>query len=304
MRLLAPAPASDVCVVGDPDQAIYGFRGADPLSIQRFLSDYPGATVAPLTRNHRSPAPVVRAATLLIEQSPGRAPRPLEAQLVSATPVELVGLAGEREEADFLAAEIERVLGGTSFGSLDSGRADGNREALAWIDRWPDWPAPALALGGPPGCGKTHLLRIWAARAGAALMEGGDLEGKSVADLSEMIAASPTIAIDDAQRAPERALFHLYNLAREHHGHLLLVAEALPAHWRIALPDLASRLRAACASSGTNMSATPTTPSTAATSVRSVSGVPNSQREPTGFMNTIVENSTATRPDVAYCSAQ
>ena len=45
--------------------------------------------------------------------------------------------------------------------------ADGNREALAWIDRWPDWPAPALALGGPPGCGKTHLARIWAARAGA-----------------------------------------------------------------------------------------------------------------------------------------
>ena len=35
--------------------------------------------------------------------------------------------------------------------------ADGNREALAWIDRWPDWPAPALALSGPAGSGKTHL---------------------------------------------------------------------------------------------------------------------------------------------------
>ncbi|NDH63606.1 MAG: DNA replication protein, partial [Alphaproteobacteria bacterium] len=35
--------------------------------------------------------------------------------------------------------------------------AGGNREALAWIDRWPDWPAPALALSGPVGCGKTHL---------------------------------------------------------------------------------------------------------------------------------------------------
>ena len=55
--------------------------------------------------------------------------------------------------------------------------ADGNREALAWIDRWPDWPAPALALGGPPGCGKTHLLRIWAARAGALPIHGKDLEG-------------------------------------------------------------------------------------------------------------------------------
>ena len=46
-------------------------------------------------------------------------------------------------------------------------------------------------------------------------------------------------------RAPERALFHLYNLMRERRGHLLLVAELPPAHWRIALPDLASRLRAA-----------------------------------------------------------
>lgn len=120
-----------------------------------------------------------------------------------------------------------------------------NEAAVAWIDRWPDWPAPALALGGPPGSGKTHLAHIWARRAGAALIEGSGLEGKSVADLSELIAASPEIVVDGADRAPERALFHLYNLAREHRGHLLLVASALPAQWSIALPDLASRLRAA-----------------------------------------------------------
>ena len=51
--------------------------------------------------------------------------------------------------------------------------------------------------------------------------------------------------IERAERAPERALFHLYNLMRERRGHLLLVSEAPPAHWHIALPDLASRLRAA-----------------------------------------------------------
>ena len=64
-------------------------------------------------------------------------------------------------------------------------------EALAWIDRWPDWPAPALALSGPAGCGKTHLGRIWAARAGATLIDGTALEGKSVADLSDLAATSP-----------------------------------------------------------------------------------------------------------------
>ena len=66
-----------------------------------------------------------------------------------------------------------------------------------------------------------------------------------MADLVELIDRSPAIVVEDADRAPERALFHLYNLAREHGGHLLLVAQPLPAHWSIALPDLASRLRAA-----------------------------------------------------------
>jgi chromosomal replication initiation ATPase DnaA len=123
--------------------------------------------------------------------------------------------------------------------------ADGNREALAWLDRWPDWPAPALALGGPPGCGKTHLAHIWATRTGATILQPAALEDKTIADLSDLVAQSPAIAIDDAERAAERALFHLYNLLRERRGHLLLVSQNLPAQWRITLPDLASRLRAA-----------------------------------------------------------
>ncbi len=121
----------------------------------------------------------------------------------------------------------------------------GNREALAWIDRWPDWPAPVLALGGPSGCGKTHLGRIWAARSKASVIEGADLDGKSVPELTGLASAAPAIVIDHAERAPERGLFHLYNLMRERGRHLLLISEALPAHWKIALPDLASRLRAA-----------------------------------------------------------
>ncbi|MBS0221977.1 MAG: DNA replication protein [Proteobacteria bacterium] len=123
--------------------------------------------------------------------------------------------------------------------------AAGNREALAWIDRWPDWPAPALALSGPAGCGKTHLAHIWAARAQAATVEGRDLDGKTVADLTALSDATRALVVEQAERTPERALFHLYNLMRERRGFLLLVAEHPPAHWRITLPDLASRLRAA-----------------------------------------------------------
>ena len=122
--------------------------------------------------------------------------------------------------------------------------ADGNREALAWIDRWPDWPAPALSLSGPTGCGKTHLGRIWAARSGATVMTGRDLEGRNVADLTDLATASRAIMIEEAERAPERGLFHLYNLMRERGGFLLLVSAEPPARWSIVLPDLASRLRA------------------------------------------------------------
>lgn len=123
--------------------------------------------------------------------------------------------------------------------------AAGNREAVGWIDRWPDWPAPALAISGPAGCGKTHLGRIWAARAQAAIVEGPDLDGKTVADLLALVEISRALVVEQAERAPERALFHLYNLMRERRGFLLLLAEHPPAHWRITLPDLASRLRAA-----------------------------------------------------------
>ena len=132
-----------------------------------------------------------------------------------------------------------------TFAREDFVVSEGNREALAWIDRWPDWPAPALALSGPPGSGKTHLARIWATRANAAVLDAPDLEGKSVPDLTALSEAHARILIDHADRAPERALFHLYNLMRERRGYLLLVAELPPAHWRILLPDLASRLRAA-----------------------------------------------------------
>jgi chromosomal replication initiation ATPase DnaA len=123
--------------------------------------------------------------------------------------------------------------------------AAGNREALAWLDRWPDWPAPALALSGPPGSGKTHLARIWAKKAGALLLDAEDLAGKDVADLTKLADTAPAIVIEHAERTAERPLFHLYNLVRERRRSLLLVSSEPPARWPTRLPDLASRLRAA-----------------------------------------------------------
>jgi len=51
-----------------------------------------------------------------------------------------------------------------------------NARAFAFLDSYPDWPAPMAALYGPSASGKTHLARIWAARAGAALLDARDLQ--------------------------------------------------------------------------------------------------------------------------------
>lgn len=135
LLLAPPSPETEICVVGDPDQAIYGFRGSDPSCVDRFIEHYPNATVVALKKNYRCPAAVVRASTEIIERTPGRASRPLEPLVPTSSPIERFCLASEAEEAFFIAAEIERVLGGTSLNSIDVGRADGENDAqLAFHD--------------------------------------------------------------------------------------------------------------------------------------------------------------------------
>lgn len=115
-----------------------------------------------------------------------------------------------------------------------------NRAAHAWIERWPDWPGRALALYGPAQCGKSHLARLWTAHIGGRLVGGRERHALSPPEL----AALPGVAVDDADTAPERALLHLHNCCRESGAGLLIVAREPPSRWPIALPDLASRLRA------------------------------------------------------------
>jgi chromosomal replication initiation ATPase DnaA len=113
-----------------------------------------------------------------------------------------------------------------------------NAEALEWLRHTGCWPGGRLALWGPEGCGKTHLLHFWAERHGAARLAG------------PLLAVRPPegpVAVDDADAAPERPLLHLLNAAGEAGLPVLLAGRAAPARWRAALPDLASRLRATTA---------------------------------------------------------
>jgi chromosomal replication initiation ATPase DnaA len=120
--------------------------------------------------------------------------------------------------------------------------APSNADARAWLGRIGGWPSYRLALYGDAGCGKTHLLQLWAERNGALL-----LSGPALRHLPEL-GGSPAIALDDADAAPdETTLLHVINLAGEMRRPLLMAGRLPPARWRITLPDLASRLRATTA---------------------------------------------------------
>ena len=127
-----------------------------------------------------------------------------------------------------------------SYGGEDFLVAPCNEAAVAWLDRWPDWPGPGLAIHGPAGCGKTHIAHVFQAGAQARLLRPGDLEQSPAA----LIEGYRACVLDDAPPVPERLLLHLFNALAEKGGHLLIVSRLPPARWGLGLPDLASRLSA------------------------------------------------------------
>ena len=136
LRLLT-TPAANLCVIGDPDQAIYGFRGADVGFFLRFAQDFPDATTVRLTRNYRSSPAIVAGALQAIAPSTLVAGRELAAVAGADAPARITihQAASDLAEAEFVVQTIDRLLGGASFLSLDSGRADGGAEhGLSFAD--------------------------------------------------------------------------------------------------------------------------------------------------------------------------
>ncbi len=126
--------------------------------------------------------------------------------------------------------------------------ADNNRDAVIWLDRWPDWPTPALVIYGAAGCGKTHLAHVFLARSGGRRFSILDLSTDEPRDL---ILGLPACVIEDAERfikaGLERELLHLYNALKETGGQVLLTSRRPPSRWPVQLADLRSRLNTATA---------------------------------------------------------
>ncbi|MFQ5347511.1 MAG: hypothetical protein ACE5ED_06665 [Rhodothalassiaceae bacterium] len=134
----------------------------------------------------------------------------------------------------------------TSHDGVDFLIASPNCAAVAFIDRWPDWPGHALALVGPAGAGKTHLAAIWRERSGAVRLAADALGGAPAAvgrGGAAFLVEDVDAALADGTLA-EADLLHLYNWLREQGGWLLLSGRRAPAQWPVRLPDLRSRLAA------------------------------------------------------------
>lgn len=117
-----------------------------------------------------------------------------------------------------------------------------NAEAVALLDRWPEWPVASVGFYGPAGSGKSHLVAVWAARSGARIFRAVGLDAAEAASLD----AGTPVAVEDIDAAPatekrDRALLVLFERTG---AALLLTGVEPPATWAAALPDIASRFAA------------------------------------------------------------
>ncbi len=126
----APASGPNICVVGDPDQAIYGWRGADIANILEFEEHYPGARVIKLGENFRSVAPILGAADALIKNNARRKDKPLFTTRPGGARAEATLCRDERHEAA-LVVDWMRALHASDGAPA---KRPGAAPPLAWRD--------------------------------------------------------------------------------------------------------------------------------------------------------------------------
>lgn len=129
-----------------------------------------------------------------------------------------------------------------ALGAEDFLVSDCNLAAVRLIDSWPAWRDNVQLLTGPAASGKTHLARVWQNLSGACSINPDNLG----IDFVEAMGPGTPLVVEDVDRVAydEKPLFHLLNLAREKRLSVLLTARNSPNRWRVALPDLLSRLNA------------------------------------------------------------
>ncbi len=115
---LLGGPKPNLTAVGDEDQSIYRWRGAEIENILNFEATYPGARVVTLGRNYRSAEPILRAAASVIANNRRRRPKKLSSEVGEGAPVTVYLAADEGDEARFVADEIGRLSGTATLGEV------------------------------------------------------------------------------------------------------------------------------------------------------------------------------------------
>jgi DNA helicase-2/ATP-dependent DNA helicase PcrA len=128
-RLLAPGHSPSLTVIGDPRQAIYGFRGASPRFFDVFRDEMPGVTSIELDTSYRCPAVVLAASRQVIVSGDDPTCPELASLAVGRENITLAALPTDKAEAVYVSRKIEQILGGASFFHLDSGQDDFEVEA-------------------------------------------------------------------------------------------------------------------------------------------------------------------------------
>lgn len=153
LRLLA-ASHKNICCVGDDDQSIYGWRGAEVGNILRFETDFPGAHVVRLEENYRSTPHILAAASGVIAANKGRLGKTLFTSRTDGEKVRLIGHWDGEEEARWIGEEIEAMQRGTR--GLDRVGLDSmailvraSHQMRAFEDRFLTIGLPYRVIGGP-----------------------------------------------------------------------------------------------------------------------------------------------------------
>ena len=142
-------PQRNVVAVGDDDQGIYSWRGADVRNILDFERDYPDARVVALEQNYRSTGTILRAANAVVAQNPHRHPKRLWTDLGDGEPILVVSCRDEHEEARVVADQIDGALARGSSLSEVAVFYRTNAQSRAIEDQLVRRQVPYIVVGGP-----------------------------------------------------------------------------------------------------------------------------------------------------------
>ena len=229
LRLLAQG-SRNICCVGDDDQSIYGWRGAEVDNILRFETDFPGAKIIRLERNYRSTANILGAASGLIAHNQGRLGKTLRTDGIAGEKVEVQGCWDDEEEARVIGEDIEQLQRQGQNLSEIAILVRASFQMRAFEDRFITLGLPYRVIGGPRFYERQEI-RDATAYFDVTLNPANDLK-------FERIVNTPRRGLG------ESSIKSLHQLARAHSvplmqaGRLIVETEELKPKSRKALADL------------------------------------------------------------------